>query len=248
VSTERIAMSEVFGPTLQGEGPTAGHPVVFLRTAGCNLRCRWCDTAYTWDWSGVSDMAREQGGPFSAAEEMSVEHPMDVARNIAGRLRDGDRIVVSGGEPMLQQEALGAVFHHLAMMGHQPGVEVETNGTQVPTDAALAWVTQFNVSPKLSHSGDPVRMRVVPHALRALRDTGRAVWKFVVATSADVSNVATWADDLDLRREDVWVMPLGRDRAELADRYRAIADAAANLRLNMTPRLHVLAWGDERGR
>ena len=245
---DRLAVSEVFGPTLQGEGPTAGAPCVFLRTGGCNLSCNWCDTAYTWDWQGVSDMAQEQGEPFVATEELSVGSPQDVARTVAGHLRDGDRLVVSGGEPMLQQEALAEVFHHLEALGHTPPIEVETNGTRSPLPVFDVWVDQYNVSPKLSHSGDPARRRIVPGALRALRDTGRAVWKFVVEGPQDVGNVATWATNHGLARSTVWVMPLGRTPEELEARYRPVADAAAHHRLRMTNRLHVLAWGDERGR
>src|SRR5947208_16309904 len=44
--SERIRISEIFGPTIQGEGPLIGRPTVFVRTAGCDYRCRWCDTLY----------------------------------------------------------------------------------------------------------------------------------------------------------------------------------------------------------
>ena len=50
-SKASLAVSEIFGPTLQGEGPSSGRRAMFLRLAGCNLSCSWCDTAYTWDWS-----------------------------------------------------------------------------------------------------------------------------------------------------------------------------------------------------
>jgi 7-carboxy-7-deazaguanine synthase len=44
-----LVVSEVFGPTIQGEGPHAGQRAAFVRLGGCNLTCTWCDTAYTWD-------------------------------------------------------------------------------------------------------------------------------------------------------------------------------------------------------
>ena len=43
---ERIRISEIFGPTIQGEGPLVGRPTVFVRTGGCDYRCTWCDTLY----------------------------------------------------------------------------------------------------------------------------------------------------------------------------------------------------------
>ena len=49
MSGVELKLSEIF-ESIQGEGPTAGEPCVFLRLAMCNLHCRWCDTKYTWDW------------------------------------------------------------------------------------------------------------------------------------------------------------------------------------------------------
>ena len=45
-----LVISEVFGPTVQGEGPTIGRRAAFVRLGRCNLDCSWCDTPYTWDW------------------------------------------------------------------------------------------------------------------------------------------------------------------------------------------------------
>ena len=47
-----LTVSEIFGPTFQGEGPFTGRAAVFLRLGRCNLDCKWCDTPYTWDWKG----------------------------------------------------------------------------------------------------------------------------------------------------------------------------------------------------
>src|SRR5438046_5626962 len=52
VGTRTLVVSEIFGPTFQGEGPSLGRRCVFLRLGACNLHCRWCDTPYTWDWTG----------------------------------------------------------------------------------------------------------------------------------------------------------------------------------------------------
>jgi len=98
---------EVFS-SLQGEGRNQGRPTVFLRLAGCNLACAWCDTAY----------AREGG------EELDADAVLDRVRATAGPCR---RLCVTGGEPLLQQEALVPLAAALAAEGF--AVEVETNGT-----------------------------------------------------------------------------------------------------------------------
>ena len=53
----KLKLSEVF-ESIQGEGPSAGLPCVFVRLATCNLHCSYCDTKYTWDWQNY-DYERE---------------------------------------------------------------------------------------------------------------------------------------------------------------------------------------------
>src|ERR1700720_3417957 len=86
---ERIRISEIFGPTIQGEGPLTGRPTVFVRTGGCGYRCAWCDTLYA-----VLPEYRDDWGPVSPEETMAqVNEP-------AG----GKPLLVSlsGGNPALQ--------------------------------------------------------------------------------------------------------------------------------------------------
>jgi 7-carboxy-7-deazaguanine synthase len=93
VAAAELTVSEVFGPTFQGEGPSTGQIAMFVRLGRCNLDCRWCDTAFTWDWSR-----------FDPAVELH-------RRTVAELLVELDRInapllVVTGGEPLLQQQGL----------------------------------------------------------------------------------------------------------------------------------------------
>lgn len=46
-----IPVLEIFGPTIQGEGMVIGQKTMFVRTAGCDYSCSWCDSAFTWDGS-----------------------------------------------------------------------------------------------------------------------------------------------------------------------------------------------------
>ena len=149
----KLAVNEIFGPTVQGEGPSMGRQAVFLRLALCNLKCSWCDTKYTWDWKG------EFGVAYKRADEI---HLLDIKRVLDG-LYDHlpedylvkPLLVVSGGEPMLQSKGLLELIELLPnrFVGD---VEIETNGTIEPFDSSLGAYVTFNVSPKLGNSGNPV--------------------------------------------------------------------------------------------
>src|SRR6266540_5408390 len=90
-STE-LKLSEVF-ESIQGEGTSAGLPCLFVRLAHCNLHCTWCDTKYTWDWE-----------TFDYAREVRLAKVADLAERIAHH--PAQRVVITGGEPLLQQRSL----------------------------------------------------------------------------------------------------------------------------------------------
>lgn len=226
-----LAVSEVFGPTFQGEGPTAGRRCGFVRLARCNLDCAWCDTAYTWDWSR-----------FDPGEEVHAADADDVAKQLDAM--GVDRVVVTGGEPLLQQGALVPLLERCARAGR--AVEVETNGTVAPQARTVELVERFNVSPKLANSGVPFERRIRPVPLHALRDTGKAAFKFVVRDAAELDEVAAIAGGHDLA--PVWVMPEGTTPEAVLDGLRRLAEPVSARGWHLGTRLHVLVWGDERGR
>lgn len=232
-----LVVNEIFGPTVQGEGPSAGRRCAFLRLGGCNLTCRWCDTPYTWDWKGTSDER-------TAYDPRSQLHPM-APDDVLARLLSFDvgMVVVSGGEPLSQQRRLLPVVERLRARGVD--VEIETNGTLAPSPDLVALGVSFNVSPKLGHAGIPLRRRIVPAALREFAASGRARFKFVCGSEADLDEVGALVDRHGL--EPVWIMPLGRTAPEVVGGHRALVDATVARGWNMTTRLHVLAWGDKRG-
>jgi 7-carboxy-7-deazaguanine synthase len=125
--------------SVQGEGVSLGVPSVFLRLATCNLACRWCDTKYTWDWAN-----------FSYETEVVELEPTTIQQKI--QAYDCSHVVITGGEPMLQQEGLQPLVESLAAEGYT--FEVETNGTIAPTPGMLRHIEQWNVSPKLRTSGN----------------------------------------------------------------------------------------------
>ncbi|MFF5422203.1 7-carboxy-7-deazaguanine synthase QueE [Streptomyces sp. NPDC002409] len=233
--SDTLVVREVFGPTVQGEGPSAGRRCSFVRLGGCNLTCSWCDTPETWD---------------AARFDLRATLTRTTVQDITSRALLGDpgMIVITGGEPLLHQHQPGWCSLLVALTGAGTEIEVETNGTQTPTEQTSQFVTRFNVSPKLAHAGDPAAKRIRPDALRALHATGKAAFKFVCQTLDDVIEVQQFTDAHDLDPARVWVMPEGTDTPTLSARLAAIADPAIAAGFNVTNRLHVAIWGDEKGR
>jgi 7-cyano-7-deazaguanosine (preQ0) biosynthesis protein QueE len=226
-----LRVAEVFGPTFQGEGPSMGRRAGFVRLGRCNLDCTWCDTPYTWDWSRFD--------PAVEVHQVEVDAIVDQLAAMAPEI-----VVVTGGEPLLQQRALVPLLEACAERGWP--VEVETNGTLAPSTAVAELVAQWNVSPKLANSGVPAERRIVPEALAALQATGRAVFKLVVGDESELDEVAELVEAHGLA--PVWIMPEGTDGAALLERARALAAPVTARGWSLTTRLHVLLWGDERGR
>ena len=226
-----MIVNELFGPTVQGEGPSTGRRCGFVRLGRCNQACVYCDTPYTWDWDR-----------FDLDEELH-EMPVDdvVAAVDAMHI---DMVVVTGGEPMLQQHhGLESLLQVLKASGKR--IEIETAGTIAPS-MADDLVDQWNVSPKLANSGNPVERRYKPDVLRAFEDTGRAVFKFVACEPSDLDEVDAIVDECGL--SDIWIMPEGTDAATLERRSAALADDVVNRGWNLSTRLHILLWRDARGR
>lgn len=233
-SETSLIIAECFGdvePTFQGEGPSLGVPALFIRLSRCNLTCSWCDTKYTWDWTAY-DPARE-------ARRRDVGELADWACGTNVGL-----VVVTGGEPLLQQRALIPLVHRLLAAGKR--VEVETNGTIAPQDELLVEGVGFNVSPKLANSGVDAAKRIVPAVLDAFAASGRAVFKVVVRAPDELEEVDELASRFAL--SPVYVMPEGTTAEDLVRTTRVLAPVVAARGWRLTSRLHVLAFENARGR
>ncbi len=225
-------ISEIFY-SIQGEGALVGMPSVFIRTSGCNLRCRWCDTPYT-SWSPEGD-------------EMTVENILGVVEDYAAT-----HVVITGGEPMLMKE-MPDLTRRLKDCGYH--ITIETAATvyqQVACDLA-------SLSPKLSNSTPwkdeggkyakkHERLRLNVEVLNTFMKTYPYQMKFVVDTPEDLDEVEGLLTRLEgIDRTHVLLMPQGRTAGELNEKARWIAKLCKTNGFRFCPRVHIDLYGDTRG-
>lgn len=232
-----IRVSEIFGPTVQGEGPLMGRPTIFVRTGGCDFRCTWCDTPYA-----VLSEHREEWSPM---------RPVDVVAEVLRCARSSPMLVtLSGGNPALQ--ALHPVVKDL--QGHGFEVAMETQGS-----VARRWFWMLDhlvVSPKGPSSGMLDRFDAL--LLAEVLDLGPMATslKFVVFEEDDLR----WARSVWQRHRDYRAyLQVGNpdhhpdqrpDPGELLRRLAWLMERTLELgwlEATVLPQLHVLAWGNRRG-
>lgn len=223
-------VSEIF-QSVQGEGPSVGLACIFVRLATCNLRCTWCDTRYSWDFAEYDYAAEVTHWSLEALRERIVE---------SGEAR----LVVTGGEPLIQQDLLARLCAELPA---ELRIEIETNGTLVPDEGLCERVDQWNVSPKLANSGETRERRFRTVALERLRATGRAWLKLVIAGEKDSAEAAELARALEWPAERVMLMPLAANAEDLKLVGPSVLSAADKLGFGYSPRLHLELFGGQRG-
>jgi organic radical activating enzyme len=167
--------------------------------------------------------------------------PAETAERIA--VLGQKRLVITGGEPLLQAGALTEMLEHLPDMA----IEIETNGTVAPPVRLDIRVDQYNVSPKLSHSGNPADLALIPERLDAWATDPRAFLKFVIASPEDVSEVLELQLRYRFRPERVFLMAEGTDSATQRERQAWLSDLCLEHGFRMSDRMHIHLYGDTRG-
>ncbi|MDO8592033.1 MAG: 7-carboxy-7-deazaguanine synthase QueE [bacterium] len=196
--------------TLQGEGITAGEPAIFMRLHYCNLACGlesgWqCDTGYTWDkrtaeyWQEPYDLGYQE---TALAVELAWAEKF--------HSQNEPRLVVTGGEPLLQQRSLVELLKYLN--GWQ--IEIETNGTIKPTIELEQ--CQFNCSPKLANSGNKLERRYKPEVLKYINNLPNSWFKFVVEGLEDLVEVQQIVAECGIDESKVLIMPEGQTANEVS--------------------------------
>lgn len=223
-----IPISEIFGPTLQGEGALIGVPTVFVRTSYCDYRCSWCDTMYAVDLS-----YRSEWTPLS---------PGEIAARV--RLLSGPTLVTySGGNPAIH-DSLIEVIHELRDGGYRSALE--TQGT-----IARPWFSELDhltLSPKPPSAG---RVTPRPSVERCLAAAGatRVTVKVVVFDEGDLDYLGGLRD-LGVRVVAQVGTVRGDTPEDLLNEWRALAErvlAREWYDVTVLPQAHVLLWGNKRG-
>lgn len=213
--------------SLQGEGASVGQPAIFVRLFGCNLGCRWCDTPHSWD--------AEQGGIVRSPGELAEAIAMFPCR----------RIVITGGEPLIQQKELV----ELAALLDGCVIEIETNGTIRPDERLDQYVTQYNISPKLPHSGNKTPLALKTDVLEYFASLPRkkAWFKFVVESEDDVKLASELAATIGIDPRQIILMPQAATHEALEKLRLPVAELAVKYGFRFSDRLHMTLWANRKG-
>jgi len=226
-----MRINEIFY-SLQGEGFLAGAPSVFIRLAGCPLRCRWCDTKYAWD--------------EMAGRDYSIDKIIQAVQEWPSK-----SVVITGGEPMVNPDLPELVEKLKASEKH---ITIETAGIAfipaLPCDLMSISPKLSNstpTDPKLAESHEDSRLDVA--VLRELIDNYEYQLKFVVDSEADLPEIQQTIEEIgNVDTEKVMLMPQAATRDELLAKSPMVADLCKRTGFAFCQRLQVLLWNNERGK
>ena len=230
-----MKISELFF-SIQGEGELTGIPSVFVRTSGCNLRCRWCDTKYS-SWT-------------PEGENVDIEELVEKVCSYPAR-----HVVITGGEPMIAKD-IKEFVDLLKQSGKH--ITIETAGTIAPNGIQCDLAS---ISPKLSDS-TPEKgeiseewierhdsTRIDYNILNEWIDSYEFQLKFVVSKREEINEVKCIIDKIesDILPEKVLLMPEGTDSETIHSRYDMLVNLCKENGFRMCNRLHLDLFGNTRG-
>ena len=216
--------------SIQGEGQTVGKRAVFLRLSGCVLDCSFCDTAEVW----------KTGKRVVLSELLAMFRVL----GYTSHLKAGAHLVITGGDPLIQQKELVKFIdllrgYRTSEVNH---IEVETEGVLQPTSALCREVEFWNVSPKLANSNMPLTKRFKPDVLSFHANFTNAIFKFPVYGRNDLEEVDSICKQCNIRPEKVYLMPICDNRRDFDSRAAYVVGAAIERGYHFSPRLQLTIW------
>jgi organic radical activating enzyme len=177
----------------------------------------------------------------------STEFPQVLSQELINHLKEGARLIVTGGEPLMQQYRLQKYLQWLKVTYRLDCIiEIETNGTIVPQTTLQLLIDQWNVSFKLSNSGEPWSRRGNELALRWFNHCLHANFKIVVSSEEDVLEIINdYGSFIDLKK--VTLMPAGDDIEKLEDVRTLVIELCKKYYFRYSDRLHIVAWNKKTG-
>ena len=226
-----MRISEIF-ESVQGEGTNAGKESIFIRTASCNLKCSWCDTKYTWDWDNFDYN--------SEVHDMTIDEIIQKLKNFTAK-----NIVITGGEPLIQQDELILL---LSSLPKKFFIEIETNGTILPLDRLIPLIDQWNVSPKTSNSNNLIEQCEIGNCYKFFKNHTKTFFKFVVESKSDILEISNIIEKYELDKSKILLMPQALTKNDLISKESLIQTLCEKNNFRYSSRLHVMKWGNVRGR
>ncbi|MDX8292211.1 7-carboxy-7-deazaguanine synthase QueE [Metabacillus indicus] len=240
---KKFPVLEIFGPTIQGEGMVIGQKTMFVRTAGCDYSCSWCDSAFTWDGSAKDDI-----------RQLTAEQIWNELSELGGDLFS--HVTISGGNP-----ALLVHLSELVDLLHEKEIKVaiETQGSRL--QPWFSKIDDLTISPKPPSSGmstDFDKLKEIIDYLDIENRLGHASLKVVVFDEADLE----FAKKVHITHPELpFYIQVGNDLVQetsddklighLLSRYEWLIERSAKEKeLNsarILPQLHTLVWGNKRG-
>lgn len=232
-----IPVLEIFGPTIQGEGPVIGKKTMFIRTAGCDYRCAWCDSSFTWNGS----------------EKPAKMEPREIVSRLFDLGGEGfSHVTISGGNPAL----IGNDMELLIDMLHFQGIKV---GLETQGSCWRDWfykVDDLVISPKPPSSRMRTDFDILAGICERLKEKANHSLKVVVFNDEDFEYAKTVyrkfpdipfylsvGNEQVNSDEDITSALLGRLKW-LVEKVTADPEMKD---VQVLPQLHTLIWGNERG-
>ncbi|WP_445486913.1 7-carboxy-7-deazaguanine synthase QueE [Niallia sp. 03133] len=237
----KIPVLEIFGPTIQGEGMVIGRKTMFVRTAGCDYKCSWCDSAFTWDGSAKDDI-----------KLMTAEEIWEQLEGVGGP--HFDHVTISGGNPALLA-SLDSFIDLLKDKGIAAALETQGSRWQ-------DWfykIDDLTISPKPPSSGMETNFGILDSIIAKLQENKNDFSIKVVVFDAEDFH---YAQKLHARYpQTAFYLQVGNDDInngnkeellmKLLEKYewliqQTIESSDMN-NVRVLPQLHALVWGNKRG-